>query len=285
MGGDGCTPQPQQACRGFSLPISNECTPVSHPNYIDGSYYNQFPAHPEISALPESYAQPRQQFPLTQLSHQQLPMQMTNPSKQQQQSIVPTQQQHRSCQENDFLYCTPQLPPSPPTMESMNSEANTPSSSFAQRQSVTSRPGEVSRPEDISSDAGTYSCTYHGCTQRFEMPAYLQKHKREAHQRNAAGTHGVGRGPAAALLDSQVGPHHCTRDNPTTGKRCNSVFSRPYDLTRHEDTIHNTQKRKVQCSLCTEKTFSRNDALTRHMRVVHPEVDWIGKQKARRRRD
>jgi hypothetical protein len=28
----------------------------------------------------------------------------------------------------------------------------------------------------------------------------------------------------------------------------------------------------VHCPLCTEeKTFSRNDALTRHLRVVHPE--------------
>jgi hypothetical protein len=37
---------------------------------------------------------------------------------------------------------------------------------------------------------------------------------------------------------------------------------------------------KVRCHLCTEeKTFSRNDALTRHMRVVHPDVDWVGKQK------
>jgi hypothetical protein len=39
---------------------------------------------------------------------------------------------------------------------------------------------------------------------------------------------------------------------------------------------------KVRCHLCTEeKTFSRNDALTRHMRVVHPDVDWVGKQKKR----
>ncbi|RMJ20580.1 C2H2 transcription factor, partial [Aspergillus sp. HF37] len=69
-------------------------------------------------------------------------------------------------------------------------------------------------------------------------------------------------------------------NQPSTGKPCNSIFSRPYDLTRHEDTIHNARKQKVRCHLCTEeKTFSRNDALTRHMRVVHPDVDWVGKQK------
>jgi uncharacterized Zn-finger protein len=87
-----------------------------------------------------------------------------------------------------------------------------------------------------------------------------------------------------SLRNSQAGPHKCERINPSTGKPCNSIFSRPYDLTRHEDTIHNARKLKVRCHLCTEeKTFSRNDALTRHMRVVHPEVDWPGKQRRRGR--
>jgi uncharacterized Zn-finger protein len=89
---------------------------------------------------------------------------------------------------------------------------------------------------------------------------------------------------SAAILErnSQAGPHKCERINPTTGKPCNTVFSRPYDLTRHEDTIHNARKQKVRCALCVEeKTFSRNDALTRHMRVVHPEVDFPGKHRRR----
>jgi uncharacterized Zn-finger protein len=60
------------------------------------------------------------------------------------------------------------------------------------------------------------------------------------------------------------------RPNPSTGKPCNTVFSRPYDLTRHEDTIHNVRKEKVRCEICTdEKTFSRPDALVRHRRVKH----------------
>ncbi|CAG8957441.1 hypothetical protein HYFRA_00011422 [Hymenoscyphus fraxineus] len=64
----------------------------------------------------------------------------------------------------------------------------------------------------------------------------------------------------------------CERINPSTGKPYNTIFSRPYDLTRHEDTIHNARKLKVHYPLCTEeKTFSRNDALTRHLQVVHPE--------------
>ena len=33
-----------------------------------------------------------------------------------------------------------------------------------------------------STDTGSYSCNYHGCTIRFETPSKLQKHKREAHR-------------------------------------------------------------------------------------------------------
>lgn len=170
---------------------------------------------------------------------------------------------------------------------------------------------EVSRPDRSTADTGTYTCTYHGCAQRFESPAKLQKHKREGHRSHQGGSisaasssspaaaagnnssgsrHGsVDRGStpsgmtsAALLRNSQAGPHRCDRINPSTGKPCNTIFSRPYDLTRHEDTIHNSQKKKVRCGLCTEeKTFSRSDALTRHMRVVHPEVDFPGKHKRR----
>ena len=138
----------------------------------------------------------------------------------------------------------------------------------------------TARPRNTTSDAGTYTCTYHGCSLRFESPSKLQRHKREAHRQTSPGGHLITRD--TSLRNSQAGPHRCERINPSTGKPCNSIFSRPYDLTRHEDTIHNARKQKVRCHLCTEeKTFSRNDALTRHMRVVHPEVDWPGKQRRR----
>lgn len=141
------------------------------------------------------------------------------------------------------------------------------------------------RPANTSADGGTYTCTYHGCTLRFETPALLQKHKREGHrQANGLGgrrTESPGM-TSATLLNSQAGPHRCDRINPSTGKPCNTIFSRPYDLTRHEDTIHNARKQKVRCDLCTdEKTFSRADALTRHYRVCHPDVPFPGKQRRR----
>jgi hypothetical protein len=51
------------------------------------------------------------------------------------------------------------------------------------------------------------------------------------------------------------------RINSSTGKPCNTIFSRPYDLTGHEDTIHNARKQKVHCPRCTrggkKQTFLR----------------------------
>ncbi|KAM0420689.1 hypothetical protein ACHAPT_011471 [Fusarium lateritium] len=142
----------------------------------------------------------------------------------------------------------------------------------------------ATRPSSTTADGGTYTCTYHGCTLRFETPALLQKHKREGHRQTQA--LGAARprdmGMTSSLLNSQAGPHRCDRINPSTGKPCNTIFSRPYDLTRHEDTIHNARKQKVRCDLCTEeKTFSRADALTRHYRVCHPDVELPGKHRRR----
>jgi len=145
-------------------------------------------------------------------------------------------------------------------------------------------PEENKKPSGATADTGTYTCTYHGCTLRFDSPAKLQRHKREGHRNSASVTSGGDEGgmTSAAQRNSQAGPHKCERINPSTGKPCNTIFSRPYDLTRHEDTIHNARKQKVHCPICTEeKTFSRNDALTRHMRVVHPQY---ADQHGRRRR-
>jgi hypothetical protein len=171
---------------------------------------------------------------------------------------------------------TPEFPAHLTSMESSASEAEPPNGS--QNSVLSDR--YMTKPTSTGAESGTYSCTYHGCSQRFETPQKLQKHKREGH-RSANLSQAM---TSAAILErnSQAGPHKCERINPTTGKPCSTVFSRPYDLTRHEDTIHNARKQKVRCALCVEeKTFSRNDALTRHMRVVHPEVDFPGKHRRR----
>lgn len=165
----------------------------------------------------------------------------------------------------------------PPTLSSAGSSG-----------SSTSTPVQMAKPGGSAADGGTYTCTYHGCTLRFETPSLLQKHKREGHRQ----PHGLGStnvrhsevaSPlSATFINTQAGPHRCDRINPSTGKPCSTIFSRPYDLTRHEDTIHNARKQKVRCNLCTEeKTFSRADALTRHYRVCHPDVELPGKYRRR----
>ncbi|KAI1322048.1 hypothetical protein F5Y16DRAFT_387611 [Xylariaceae sp. FL0255] len=134
-------------------------------------------------------------------------------------------------------------------------------------------PSEVttaSRSEITAAKVGTYSCTYHGCTLRFETRALLQEHKRKIHQlAKARNSH---HGPPTFI--SQVGPHRCDIINPKTRKPCNTVFSRPYELTRHEDTIHNTRKHKIQCVFCAGRTFSRADALRRHYLKCHSDKEF-----------
>jgi hypothetical protein len=174
----------------------------------------------------------------------------------QQYPFVPQQHQRRPVNISYKQDMTPSLVPSGSSL----------SEGSAQQSS------DVTKPQNVKADSGTYTCTYHGCTLRFDSPAKLQKHKREGHRQAASQLGGM---IPPSQRNSQAGPHKCERINPSTGKPCNTIFSRPYDLTRHEDTIHNARKQKVRCHLCTEeKTFSRSDALTRHMRVVHPDVDF-----------
>ncbi|EPS35477.1 hypothetical protein H072_11161 [Dactylellina haptotyla CBS 200.50] len=128
----------------------------------------------------------------------------------------------------------------------------------------------IPRPLDTTANTGTYTCTFSGCGQRFTTSTKLQKHRREAHRKSVPSGNSVSTAAAIACRNAQPGPHRCMRVNPSTGKPCNTVFSRPYDLTRHEDTIHNTAKAKVRCEICDDdKFFSRSDALVRHRRVKH----------------
>lgn len=122
----------------------------------------------------------------------------------------------------------------------------------------------LSKPSESKANRGGYTCTVSGCTQRFPTANKMAKHRREAHRQTTPGNRGDG-----VARSHHPGPHKCTRINPTTSKPCNTIFSRPYDLTRHEDTIHNTHREKVRCEICNdEKTFSRQDALTRHKKVI-----------------
>lgn len=193
----------------------------------------------------------------------------------------------------------PEFPAPLPSMESTKREGSQPENvrfMTSDTDTTTASPSSPSlhRPIDTKAASGPYSCTATGCSQRFDTGSKLQKHQKETHRQASPQPTPATPTPSASSLasapgsaagagtnrNSQVGPHKCERLNPSTNKACNTVFSRSYDLTRHEDTIHNNRKQKVRCTYCVEeKTFSRSDALTRHMRVVHPDVDFPGKNK------
>uniref|UniRef100_A0A0L0P4N9 C2H2-type domain-containing protein n=1 Tax=Candidozyma auris TaxID=498019 RepID=A0A0L0P4N9_CANAR len=84
----------------------------------------------------------------------------------------------------------------------------------------------------------------------------------------------------AAEISANNPTHECTLINPSTGSPCHKHFSRPYDLIRHQETIHAARKKIYRCVICEgrenggpgngkSKTFSRGDALSRHIKVKH----------------
>lgn len=46
--------------------------------------------------------------------------------------------------------------------------------------------------------------------------------------------------------------HICTIPNPKTGKPCLKKFSRPYDLVRHQNTIHASKRSFYRCMFCED---------------------------------
>lgn len=85
---------------------------------------------------------------------------------------------------------------------------------------------------------------------------------------------------SAAEITATNPNHQCDLINPSSGQPCNKQFSRPYDLIRHQETIHASKKKIFRCVICEGrynggvgngklKTFSRGDALSRHIKVKH----------------
>ncbi|KAG5363224.1 Zinc finger protein [Yarrowia sp. B02] len=76
------------------------------------------------------------------------------------------------------------------------------------------------------------------------------------------------RKPVSGQSEGRV---HLCEHVDASGSPCGKVFSRPYDLIRHQDTIHAAVRKTYKCEHCGDdsKTFSRMDALSRHIRVKH----------------
>lgn len=53
--------------------------------------------------------------------------------------------------------------------------------------------------------------------------------------------------------------HFCLINNPKTGKPCNKRFSRPYDLVRHQNTIHATKRSFYRCLFCEDDLRRKNN--------------------------
>ncbi|CCD26077.2 uncharacterized protein NDAI_0G03000 [Naumovozyma dairenensis CBS 421] len=72
----------------------------------------------------------------------------------------------------------------------------------------------------------------------------------------------------------------CSIINSKTKELCGAKFSRTYDLTRHQNTIHAKERTVFRCLQCIklfggvgqEKTFSRLDALSRHLKTKHIDL-------------
>lgn len=65
-------------------------------------------------------------------------------------------------------------------------------------------------------------------------------------------------------------PHECKLLDPW-GAVCRRSFKRPYDLQRHQESVHSAGSKSYVCKRCggPERTFSRQDSLARHMRRMH----------------
>ncbi|GME77119.1 unnamed protein product [Ambrosiozyma monospora] len=53
--------------------------------------------------------------------------------------------------------------------------------------------------------------------------------------------------------------HICMITNPKTGQPCNKKFSRPYDLVRHQNTIHASKRLYYRCMFCEDDLRRRNN--------------------------
>ncbi|KAH3663707.1 hypothetical protein OGAPHI_005108 [Ogataea philodendri] len=65
--------------------------------------------------------------------------------------------------------------------------------------------------------------------------------------------------PVEESKDGEEEEHVCYIANPKTGKPCNKKFSRPYDLVRHQNTIHAPKRSFYRCMLCEDDLRRRNN--------------------------
>lgn len=115
------------------------------------------------------------------------------------------------------------------------------------------------RPEQTAADGGTYACTYHGCTHRFEIPALQQKHKREGDRRS----HDLRLPPGALEASDTASSHHGAQASfprRTSRSGHQRIFtissSSPSCLIRYERWNAVEHARLVSLELCSHDAMS-----------------------------
>lgn len=90
----------------------------------------------------------------------------------------------------------------------------------------------------------------------------------------------VSRNMEAYVEAGDVGPHekprpHICKMKDNWGHLCKRTFTRPYDLQRHQETVHGSATKSYSCEECgcKSKNFSRQDSLARHIRRMHRPVN------------
>jgi len=63
--------------------------------------------------------------------------------------------------------------------------------------------------------------------------------------------------------------HVCTIINPKTGMPCNKRFSRPYDLVRHQNTIHAPKRCFYRCMFCEDDLRRKHHLESNNVVVSH----------------
>ncbi|KAI5295517.1 hypothetical protein KEM52_001153 [Ascosphaera acerosa] len=125
-------------------------------------------------------------------------------------------------------------------------------------------PGESLYAIDFNDDTHALTCPVGLCPLRFVTLADMKEH-RALHLSHA-------RQDDPSSQEHLPVRYWCTRFNKKTGRYCCASFRRPYDLSRHEFSIHSRYCRQ-ECPDChMQQDFSRADAVFRHQRSFHPET-------------
>ena len=161
---------------------------------------------------------------------------------------------------------TPEFPMNLTSMEQSVERSPEPLKSSQDSLNVISTP---ERSTGTRANTGTYTCTYHGCTYRFDSPATLQKHKRDYHrsQQRSDSVSNFNTSESSDARTHQQADHSATIGGLTPLQR-DSVLG---DESRFRIQKH---PRIFGCNLCP-KRYTRSATLREHIRTHTDERPFV----------